>query len=243
MTSTRFGDILSPGQDGGVAKSPVPTEAWANNQCQFLSRFVGPGDSVVDIGAGIGAQSRVFSYLVGDSGCVHAVEPDHVFRQILVRNIEISPIGNIILHPDLPRDVSFVSDDHDAICNVDLLFLAIVHLIKIDFSRFDMLTLNGAIATITRNRPFIACESNDKTNVSTLIEFAHRINYVAYDITRSWFSGEKCSDSGECVIDNGQNIILMLIPVERDQYNYHNIHTTSGTSSTQESIARMSHGR
>ncbi len=56
-----------------------------------LGRLVRPGDTVMDIGANIGAHTLTLAKLVGETGRVVACEPtDFAFRK-LVRNIRLNP--------------------------------------------------------------------------------------------------------------------------------------------------------
>ncbi|MEM0134360.1 MAG: FkbM family methyltransferase [Thermoplasmatales archaeon] len=54
------------------------------------------GDTVVDVGAGIGEFSVKASKLVGDAGRVIAVEPSPLDYPVLLRNIRINHCKNII---------------------------------------------------------------------------------------------------------------------------------------------------
>ncbi len=56
-----------------------------------LNRLVRPGDTVLDIGANIGAHTLTLASLVGESGKVIACEPtDYAYRK-LTRNIRLNP--------------------------------------------------------------------------------------------------------------------------------------------------------
>ena len=53
----------------------------------FISKLVGAGDQVMDIGANLGYYTVLFSDLVGEKGKVWSVEPVPLYRRVLQRNI------------------------------------------------------------------------------------------------------------------------------------------------------------
>jgi FkbM family methyltransferase len=63
-----------------------------------LKAWVRPGDTVLDIGANIGVLTVHLAHLVGDSGRVHAFEPNPVVASRLQQAIEHNRLGNVALH-------------------------------------------------------------------------------------------------------------------------------------------------
>ncbi|WP_428389884.1 FkbM family methyltransferase [Mucisphaera sp.] len=57
--------------------------------------YLSEGDTVLDVGANIGAFTIVASRLVGDTGKVFSYEPDPVIFKRLLRNLEINNINNV----------------------------------------------------------------------------------------------------------------------------------------------------
>jgi FkbM family methyltransferase len=62
-----------------------------------MTRFVRPGDHVVDAGANWGYHSLLMSRLVGSEGVVWAIEPDQYNFQVLNRNVRINNLTNIMV--------------------------------------------------------------------------------------------------------------------------------------------------
>ncbi|MEV4756631.1 FkbM family methyltransferase [Micromonospora sp. NPDC049559] len=54
-----------------------------------------PGDTVVDIGAGVGGEVRLFSRLVGPSGRVLSIEAHPATFRCLRRTVELNRLGNV----------------------------------------------------------------------------------------------------------------------------------------------------
>lgn len=57
------------------------------------------GDTVLDAGAFCGECTIEFARLVGPEGHVHALEPDPVNREIMVRNLRRSQVNNVTVWP------------------------------------------------------------------------------------------------------------------------------------------------
>lgn len=61
---------------------------WQPREADWISKFVRPGDVVLDVGAYIGYYTKLFSELTGPSGSVVAFEPVKGNFELLKRNIE-----------------------------------------------------------------------------------------------------------------------------------------------------------
>lgn len=53
----------------------------------FVHHLIGKNDTVIDLGANLGYYTKLFAELVGKNGCVIAVEPIPMYREILTRQI------------------------------------------------------------------------------------------------------------------------------------------------------------
>jgi len=62
---------------------------------EFFTRYLSPGDTVVDVGANIGLVSLTLSRLVGEQGRVYAFEPHPRVYEYLLGNIAINRVENI----------------------------------------------------------------------------------------------------------------------------------------------------
>jgi FkbM family methyltransferase len=62
---------------------------------EHLTKVMRVGSRVLDIGAGFGAYSLLFSRMTGSRGEVHAFEPDPVSREILGDNVRRNRVSNV----------------------------------------------------------------------------------------------------------------------------------------------------
>lgn len=64
----------------------------------FISKFLRPGDKVVDVGANIGFFTLHFSKLVGDGGEVHSFEPSQREFLQLCENVHLNKLRNVFFN-------------------------------------------------------------------------------------------------------------------------------------------------
>jgi FkbM family methyltransferase len=70
----------------------------------FITRYLKPGMTFVDVGAHFGEYSVLASSLVGSSGSVHAFEPAPMMFGFLQRNIEQNRLWNVHAHDEAVGD-------------------------------------------------------------------------------------------------------------------------------------------
>lgn len=68
---------------------------WWDNERAILSRYVKPGDVVVDVGANLGFLTGLVSGLVGAGGQVHSFEPSPTTHAKLVEVIQANHYDNV----------------------------------------------------------------------------------------------------------------------------------------------------
>ena len=72
---------------------------WYDLETQLLaSDLLGPGDTVIDVGANRGMFTLLASHLVGDAGQVIAFEPNPTCVQILEDELTANNIHNVVVH-------------------------------------------------------------------------------------------------------------------------------------------------
>jgi FkbM family methyltransferase len=144
-------------------------------EISLLNKYIGKGDTVLDIGANIGFYARIISKLVGKEGKVHCFEPDPANFKHLVRGsadlvntvLNEKAVGpksgkiKIYTSPELNVDhrtyepevyerafeIEAVSvDDYVKQANIQK-----ISLIKMDIQGFEMQALEGMKATLVKN--------------------------------------------------------------------------------------------
>ncbi len=161
-------------------------------EVRVLRRFVPPGGTVLDIGAGVGLYAFPLARLVGPAGHVLAVEPyapsaDRLERAALwlgVRQLELLRLGlsdtdgaATLAVPSSPSGRIFDQNAHVAgsateagtsvrVMTLDRLLdshpLDRLDFVKCDVEGYESAVFRGGAATIRRFRPVILCEIEER---------------------------------------------------------------------------------
>lgn len=75
LVRARHGTMLVPRNDTVVARSLLEYGEYFESEVELFDHLCGPGDSVADIGANLGAHTLALARRVGPAGSVLAVEP------------------------------------------------------------------------------------------------------------------------------------------------------------------------
>ena len=182
----RYGAITFPRNDSAIGLSLTTFGEWAQAELDLLLTLVGPGNTVVDVGANIGTHTLAFCERVGPTGSVHAIEPHPVLYQILAENTRQNGISNATLlnlalsdaigllrltDVDLTRPGNFghtfaIDGAEDSITQtvevptttLDSLALEACDLLKIDVEGMESKVLKGATDILRSMRPTVYAE-------------------------------------------------------------------------------------
>jgi FkbM family methyltransferase len=175
-------------------------EKGTNN---ILSRYVKPGDTVIEAGANIGSETILLANLVGDSGKVYAFEPNKdVFNRLSYNARILNKKQNITcmeaalgekdgiiqfnVYPDDFFNSGMSSKYHTATDVIDVKQLTLDSLVKngeiakVDFIKMDVQgaeldVLLGATETLSKLRPHIFLEAHE--NQDRLFELLTAAGY------------------------------------------------------------------
>jgi FkbM family methyltransferase len=92
----RHGYMLYNARDVHIGRSLDLYGEWAESELELLGLFLGPGDTVIDVGANIGTHTVFFASKVGPGGRVVAVEPQRIVFQTLCANVALN--GHLGVH-------------------------------------------------------------------------------------------------------------------------------------------------
>ena len=191
--------------DGPIGASLRDYGEWAQLELEFLFRFLGAGDTVLDVGANVGTHSLAFARVVGDRGRVLSFEPQQEVFGLLKHNVTTNGLDNVMLYrlalgadPSVryvPRvdyasqvNVGAISmltepsEHSDAVdvMPIDALSLAEVRLIKIDVEGMEPEAIRGAADTLRRCRPFLFIECNSIAAGAEILASLNDAGYVHF---------------------------------------------------------------
>lgn len=157
---------------------------WEPATIKFLNKSIMQGDTVIEVGANVGAHTLLIGNLIGNNGRIYAFEPTDFASRKLEKNISLNPsLTNITVRnelvtngeSDLPKlDIrsSWTVDGKNAPEYTHLRNLKSISidefsgevslknlmLIKIDVDGYDYKVLQGAKSTIAQFLPIVFCE-------------------------------------------------------------------------------------
>ena len=153
-------------------------EPWEPESRKYLEEHVREGDICIDVGAGVGHYTLLFSRLVGKNGVVYAFEPDPFMFQMLRANVRLNNLENVILSRctigDHDGEMSFYvstvgsssllpmqglrSIINVKVITIDSLNLSRLDWVKIDTEGTEADVLRGMRATLKRCSPRLLVE-------------------------------------------------------------------------------------
>ena len=90
---------------GGLRVIDRSGRDWVDREAiELIGRFLDPGETMIDVGAGIGAYSVVAGAAVGPGGRVEAFEPSPTRRPALEANLRLNSLANVQIHANLAGD-------------------------------------------------------------------------------------------------------------------------------------------
>lgn len=106
VVECRYGKMRTFSHDiGAVSTSLRLYGEWAQNEIDFVSKFIEPGMTVVDVGAYVGTHTLAFSNLVGSEGSVIAIEAQKKSFNLLRSNLDLNGSANVTPYNVLAGDV------------------------------------------------------------------------------------------------------------------------------------------
>jgi FkbM family methyltransferase len=172
-------------------------------EAEFLRRLIKPGDTVVEVGANIGAHTLGLARAVGPQGLVHAFEPQRACFALLQAQIALNRVQNIRAYNEAlgraRERVYMPSIDHAKADNFGGVALSREHspaaeaietatlderfagmpcsLIKIDVEGMEEDVVRGGFELIRTQRPLLYVENDRIEKSSALIALILELGY------------------------------------------------------------------
>ena len=153
---------------------------WEPSTIALMKRHTSPGDTVIEVGANVGAHTLLLAKLVGPSGTVHAFEPTAYAQGKLRANVDLNPDlkARVVIRSELvtnhagqtpvrritssfavrPNESRPAEVVHTAAIALDYEPFDRVNLLKIDVDGYDFKVLEGATELLKKFRPYVLIE-------------------------------------------------------------------------------------
>jgi FkbM family methyltransferase len=198
--------MVYPANDIYVGRALDLYGEYSEAEVALLRQLVQPGQTVLDIGANLGAHTIALAQLVGSSGKVLAFEPQRIPYYCLCANVVLNNLMNVVCHqaavgtaagtlslPELDYQAEYnfggieLTDDYSNCLNysvpvvrIDELSLDACHFIKIDVEGMEKQVLAGAAGTIRRFQPLLYVEDDRSDKTAELRAFLESLGYELY---------------------------------------------------------------
>lgn len=167
---------------------------YSEGEVALMRRLLHEGDTVIDIGANIGALTVPLSGIVGESGRVFAIESDRDTFNVLCANLALNGLRNVRPLNALASEGASLSPvgidgvapapagtpDSVAAVAIDSLPLDACHFIKIDVDGGELDVLKSGEMQIERYRPLLYFENELRERSPALLAFV--IGTLGYDV-------------------------------------------------------------
>ena len=235
---TAAGSIYVRTDDFYVRTALVRSGAYSPSEVALLSSLLRPGDVAADIGAHIGMITLPLARRVGESGAVHAFEPQRTLFQLLCTNLVTNDIENVHAHwaavgaraavitlgssPIESRNLgergvllarTKGAETVDLVALDDFRFTR-MDLIKIDVEGFEFEVLDGAPATLGL-QPMIYVENQfylgleQKANSAKLLARLMGLGYQLWWHCPDFV--ERSADPAHDVLSDGGSVNVLAI--------------------------------
>lgn len=189
-----------------ISKSLIEYGEWAQIEIDTITKFINPGDVVIDAGAYIGTHTIAFSKIVGDNGKVFAFEPNPKVFKILKNNCIQNKCNNVVLYQFALGNTNgqvrlFTTSDNNFGANsllnlisdnknyeiveqrkLDSVLNCSIQFIKADLEGMEFEFLKGGENLIKKYKPGIFLEVNNLQYSTPIIEWAKKSGYLIYGI-------------------------------------------------------------
>ncbi len=195
-------------------------------QLDLLTRFIGPGMTAMEVGAGIGVHALALAGLVGPAGHLLLYESRPVVRRILQQNLAANRVCNVtvmrrVLGPVGDAKVSgsgaaapaAVTASGPQTETLDDLQLERLDWLKINDGSAASRMFDGAAATLWRLRPrlFLAAEAS---TLPTLAVRARDFGYRCWRVETPLFNPANFNRSDDDIFPGRSTLALLAIPEE-----------------------------
>lgn len=177
---------------------------FSEGEVQMLAKLVTHGDTVIEVGANIGALTVPLAQFVGPQGNVVAFEPQRVLFQTLCANVALNGLTNVrTVHAAVGAESGSVTlpkidyatpgmfgahSIEDATDGEQVQLIALdrflrtdrCRLIKIDVEGMEAQVIEGARALIQAQKPILYVENDRQDRSSELIRLLLNLGYRLY---------------------------------------------------------------
>lgn len=234
----RYGEMIHQPHDAYIGRSLDLYGEFSESEVALFRELIAPGQTVLDVGANIGAHTVALATLVGPTGRVLAFEPQHALFYCLCGNVALNALDQVrcqqsavgdspgqiqVPELDYSRENNFggISLAQDLrgcatysvpLVRIDDLKLAACHLIKVDVEGMECQVLQGAVETIRRFQPILYVEDDRAEKTAALRDWLQRAGYEMHQHSAPLFNPANFAGNTHNVFANVVSLNLFCHP-------------------------------
>jgi FkbM family methyltransferase len=206
---------------------------WLQPELDFLARLMRLGQTVVEVGAGIGAHTVPMAKGLGPDGHVIAYEADQLLRRLLRQNLQANRLPNVTVMsrslkgqlrcewetaalPSSQSEPMLTVQDGSHIETVDALQLDRLDWLKINGGGIAREIVGGAAETLWRLRPCLFMVADDERSLLDLSSFTGAFSYRRWRMETPLFNPNNFNCVARNIFDGRVSIAILAIPEEMD---------------------------
>jgi FkbM family methyltransferase len=233
----RYGTFSYYADDRYIGHALERYGEYSESEAQLYRKLIKPGDTVVEVGANIGALTLALADIVGVEGDVLAFEPQPENYQLLCRNVEDNAfdkivnvyeaaVGDVRGSANIPNLIEIANHNYGAVplgaglhcVTVRSLdeFEIVPSFVKIDVEGMEIDVLRGAAGMIKRCRPVLYVENDRKDKADELKRLIASLGYKMFEHKPLICEEENWNDAKLAPEDAKiASLNLLCIPTER----------------------------
>jgi hypothetical protein len=231
VAETRVGIMMYAPSDTLTGRSIELYGECMHVHFELLARFVTPGMTVLEAGAGIGAHSVPLAAALGTEGHLFLYEDDGFLKQLLHENVRSNGITNAtIMRRSLAREVP--DDRGDAATGsrppangdaeaaepkaetIDELRLEHLDWLKISERVDAPFIIEGATETLRRLRPGLFVAAPDGASLQCIASVVKEYGYACWQAAAPLFNPENFNGRDADVFAGRECVALLAVPAE-----------------------------
>jgi FkbM family methyltransferase len=235
----RYGTFSFYEDDRYIGRALSRYGEYSEGEAQLYRKLIKPGDTVVEVGANIGALTLALADIVGSEGKVIAFEPQPENFALLVQNTKDNAFEGIVTAYSIGAGCAVSTARIPALTEVanhnyggveigtGMLGVSVQPLdsrltevspdfIKIDVEGMEADVLRGAIETIKKHRPLLYIENDRKDKSDELMRLIASLDYRMFEHKPLIYEPKNWNDAPIAPEDaNIVSLNLLCIPTEK----------------------------
>jgi len=199
----RYGQMLYNPNDTYIGRSCDLYGEYSEGEVELFRQAVQPGNTVIEVGANIGAHTLFLAQQVTQTGAVVAFEPQRIVFQTLCANMAINSVRNVFAFQQAvgakPGSVKIPPLDYTKennygglalggyevgeevpVVRLDDFNFSACNFLKIDVEGMEQAVLEGAKTLISKFRPVMYVENDKQEKSVSLVRYIDSLGYKMY---------------------------------------------------------------